>query len=316
VNFRQLRTFVLIADAGGLARAADRLHLSQPAASRQIQALEAEFGVPLFDRIGRRIQLTSEGEDLLRRCRRLLQDADSIGERARALKGGQTGILRVGATPQVIEGTLAPFLTEHRKRHPGVEVHLVEAGGASLSTRLDRGDVHVALIALDRRHARFENRPLYWAWGLAILPERHALARQRTLELAQLADERLMLLDRTFISREWFDTGCTIAHIHPRVLMESGAPQTIVALAATGYGIAIVPSTVRFSREGVRAVPLVQRGAPFGRWLTAAWDPQRSLALYAKNFIDELVIHCRRDHPGREFAKRAPIPRPVQSANS
>jgi len=314
VKFRQLRTFVLIAEAGGLARAADRLHLSQPAASRQIQALEAEFGVPLFDRIGRRIQLTSEGEDLLRRCRRLLQDADSIAERARALKGGQTGILRVGATPQVIEGTLAPFLTGHRKRYPGVEVHLVEAGGVSLATRLDRGDVHLALIALDPRHARFENRPLYWVWGLAILPERHRLARQRTLELAQLADERLMLLDRTFISREWFDNGCAIAHIHPHVLLESGTPQTIVALAATGYGIAIVPSTVRFSREGVRAVPIVQRGEPFGRWLTVAWDPERSLAPYASKFIDELVIHCRGNYPGREFAKRTPIPRPVLAA--
>ena len=111
MNLRQLRTFITIADAGGLARAEGRLQLSQPAASRQIQALETELGVPLFDRIGRRMQLTSEGEDLLRRSRRLLQDADSIGERARALRSGQTGILRVGATTQTIESTLAVFLT-------------------------------------------------------------------------------------------------------------------------------------------------------------------------------------------------------------
>jgi DNA-binding transcriptional LysR family regulator len=95
MNFRQLRTFITIADAGGFARAEGRLHLSQPAASRQIQALEMELGVPLFNRIGRRIQLTSEGEDLLRRGRRLLQEADSFGDRARALKGGQAGTLRV-----------------------------------------------------------------------------------------------------------------------------------------------------------------------------------------------------------------------------
>jgi DNA-binding transcriptional LysR family regulator len=64
MNLRQLRTFIAIADAGGVARAAARLHLSQPATSRQIAALEADLGVPLFDRIGRRVQLTSEGEDL------------------------------------------------------------------------------------------------------------------------------------------------------------------------------------------------------------------------------------------------------------
>src|SRR5262245_64622716 len=111
MNFRQFLTIVTISDAGGLARAEGRLQLIQPAASRQIQALETELGVPLFNRTGRRMQLTSEGEDLLRRSRRLLQDADSIGERARALKSGQTGILRIGATPQTIESTFAAFLS-------------------------------------------------------------------------------------------------------------------------------------------------------------------------------------------------------------
>ena len=96
MNFHHLRTFVIVADAGGFARASSRLNLTQPAASRQILALEAELGVALFDRIGRRIQLTAEGEDLLRRCRRLLEDAASLGERAHALKAGNTGTLRVG----------------------------------------------------------------------------------------------------------------------------------------------------------------------------------------------------------------------------
>src|SRR3954447_11905327 len=103
MNFRHLRAFAIIVDAGGFARAAARLNLSQPALTRQIQALEAELGVPLFDRIGRGVQLTSEGEGLLRRSRQLLTEVESLGERARALKAGQTGVLRVGTTPQAIE---------------------------------------------------------------------------------------------------------------------------------------------------------------------------------------------------------------------
>src|SRR3954452_1236527 len=105
MNFGHLRTFVAVADAGGVHRAADRLHLSQPAVSRQIQALEGDLGVPLFDRIGRRVQLTAEGEDLLWRSRRLLAEARSFAERADALKKGDGGILRVGATPQIIESS-------------------------------------------------------------------------------------------------------------------------------------------------------------------------------------------------------------------
>src|SRR5262245_8791431 len=103
MNLRHLRTFIAIVDAGGVARAAARLHMTQPTASRQVEALETEFGLPLFDRIGRRVQLTSEGEDLLVRGRRLLAAADALGDRARALKAGDTGLLRIGATPQAIE---------------------------------------------------------------------------------------------------------------------------------------------------------------------------------------------------------------------
>jgi DNA-binding transcriptional LysR family regulator len=91
MNFKHLRSFITVADAGGFARAANRLNLSQPALSRRIRALEIDLNLRLFDRVGRRIQLTSEGEDLLRRSRRLLAEADSLAERARTLKAGETG---------------------------------------------------------------------------------------------------------------------------------------------------------------------------------------------------------------------------------
>ncbi len=133
MNLRFLRTFVAIADNAGFARAAARLHLTQSAASRQIQALEDELDLRLFVRIGRSVRLTREGEDLLVRSRQLLFDAEALGQRASALKTGEVGVLRVGATPQVIESLLAGFLLRYRKRHGGVEVHLVEDGGSRFS---------------------------------------------------------------------------------------------------------------------------------------------------------------------------------------
>ena len=146
MSLRQLRTFVAVVDAGGVARAAARLHLSQPAASRQIHALESDLGVTLFDRVGRRVQLTPEAEDLLPRCRRVLLEFESLGERARMLRKGEGGVLRIGATPQVIEGLLSPFLQRYRQRHPGTEVHLIEDGGVRLPRRLERSDVQLAVM--------------------------------------------------------------------------------------------------------------------------------------------------------------------------
>jgi LysR family cyn operon transcriptional activator len=307
MNLRHLQAFVSIAEAGGIARAGARLTVSQPAASRQILALEADLGVRLFDRIGRRLRLTSEGEDLLRQSRRLLMEAELLDARARVLKGGQTGILRVGATPMAIENTLSPFLERYGRRHPGVEVHFVEDGGLRLLSRLEHGDVHVALVV---PQDRFRYRLLYPVHNLGVLPTSNRLARGRELEVADLADERLLLLHRTFGSRQWFDAACDVAHIRPRVLLESAAPHTLIELTRVRYGITVVPSTVRIPRD-VRAVALVQRGAATGRWLTIAWDPQRSLPLYGEQFVDELVLYCRSDYPGRDLIRRVrQLPRP------
>ena len=97
------------------------------------------------------------------------------------------------------------------------------------------------------------------------------------------------------------------------MLLESAAPHTLIALTEVDYGIAVVPSTVLIP-AAVRALALVQRQASIGRWLTIAWDPQRSLPAYAERFADELVVYCGRDYPGRGLIRRAPpLPRPKPS---
>src|SRR5687768_4145371 len=269
MNLRHLRAFATIVDTGGFGRAADRLHLTQPALSRQIRALEHELGVALFDRIGKRVRVTSEGEDLLQRSRHLLAESDALLERARSLKAGNTGILRVGATPQVIENLIAKFLPQYRRRHPGVEVHLVEDGGMRLHDRLDRGEVHLAMTAASG--TRFEDRLLYPMHLVAVVSREHAIGRRAVIDISDLADEPLLLLQRGFGSREWFDMACEVANVRPRVLLDSGAPATLVALAAADYAVAILPSNAHVPRETVRAVPLVHRGAAVGRWAHIAW---------------------------------------------
>ncbi len=309
MKLAQLRTFVAIAEAGGFARGADQLNFTQSAASRQIRALEEELGVLLFDREGRSAKLTLEGEDLLRRSRRLLADADSLGERARALRGGQVGALRISGTPQVIENILAPFLLRFLDRHPGVEVQLLESGSARYG-QLERGDIHLAIMPSGEAKG-FSRRLLYPIYVLAVLTKTHRLSRHAFVEIAELADEKLLLLKHGFGARTWFDTACEMAEMHPRVLLESGAPATLVALAEVGHGIAIIPSNVKILHKAVRRVLLVHRKVPIGRWSSVVWNPHRFLPRYAEQFVEELVAELRHAYPGREFTQRAPpLPRP------
>jgi DNA-binding transcriptional LysR family regulator len=219
MNLSHLRTFVIVADAGGFARASPHLNLSQSAASRQILALEGELGVSLFDRIGRRILLTSEGDDLLARGRRLLADIDAFSERALALKGGHVGSLRVSAAPQVTECLLAPFLPQYLRRHPGIEVRLIEGGGARQHDQLDRGEAHLALMSISER---FHSRLLYPIHILAVLSRTHRLASRSVIEISDIAGEPLLVLRSEFGSRAWFDSACDVAHVDPRAVLESG----------------------------------------------------------------------------------------------
>jgi LysR family cyn operon transcriptional activator len=308
VDLRHLRYFVAVADAGGFSRAAARLRVSQPALWRQVRQLEQELGVRLFDRVGRQVRITGQGELLLDQGRDLLARAASLGERARESGTGLTGVLRLGATPQTFE-SLAGFLARWGRSNPGVSLQLVEDGGIELLGRLEAGDVHLALTL--GGDPRFRWRLLFPGRLLAVVPAGHRLFRHRTVEVADLVREPLLLLRPGFASREWFDAACRVVHARPRVLLESGAPHTLIALAREGHGIAVVPATVRLIRGHVRPIPIVHAGTSLGRWMAANWDPRRFLARYAERFVEALAAYATR-HFGHEFRHAPPLPWPPE----
>jgi DNA-binding transcriptional LysR family regulator len=308
MELRHLRYFVTVADAGGFSKAAARLRITQPALWRQIRDLETELGLRLFERVGRRVRITGEGADLLARGRDLLTHAESLGERARALKGGDAGTLRIGATSMTIESVLAGFSARWGRRHPEIEVRLTEDSGSRVLDQLERGDLQFAVTVWGDR--RFRSRPLFPGGVLAVIPMTHRLRARKTVEVTDLADQPLLLLRTDFISRRWFDAACEVAHVRPRVLLESGAPHTLTALARAGRGIAVVPTNVRVARARVRVAPVLLSGNPLGGWAGISWDPRRFLPAYAESFIEELAASTARSYPGKEFRLAQLLPRP------
>lgn len=309
MDLAQLRAFIAVVDAGGVSRAAETIHLSQPALSRQLQMLEGSLGVSLFSREQRRMRLTSAGEDLLRRARGLVADAEAFVERAKELQSGSVGLLRLGATPPTIEALLAPFLIGWSKRHPGIELHIIEDGGSSLAERLDCGDVHIAYVPAG--DPRFHYKLLYPIHVVAALPQSHALARSRCLEITRLDGLPLLALRSGFGSRDWFDKACHDAGFRPRMVLDSASHGVILALTAAGYGIGILPSAVapRPVRIGLR--PLLHDGVPIGQWTMLAWSKRRTLPKIAHAFLDEFSTYARTHYPGRSLLRRAPeIPLP------
>src|SRR5262249_23254599 len=146
MDLKRVRTFVTVAEQGSVSKAALRLHITQPALSRQIHDLQQELGLKLFERVGRHLVLTAEGGQLLGDCSNLLTWAGALRERAKTLLRGDAGVLTVAASPVQIEAVLSAFLHKYAQRYPNVEVRLVEAVGPDILAMLDRGEIHLGLL--------------------------------------------------------------------------------------------------------------------------------------------------------------------------
>src|SRR3979411_1735200 len=145
MDLKRLRTFVAVAEQGSVSKAALRLRTAQPALSRQIIDLEKELGLKLFDRVGRRLVLSRDGEQLIESCRGVLGHVARLAEQAHLLQGGDVGLLKVAASPQIIESALAGFLRSYAKAFPRVDVKLTEAVGRDQLKMLERGDIDIAV---------------------------------------------------------------------------------------------------------------------------------------------------------------------------
>lgn len=300
MDLRHARTFVTVAELGTVSKAALRLRIAQPALSRQIIDLEQELGLQLFDRVGRRLLLTGEGEQLLAGCRVLLNYASALKEQAELLRYGDTGILKIAGSPQHIESVLSQFLHRYAERYPNVQVKISEGTGSEILTLLERGEIHLGqnllhAVKLDER--RFGSLPLGSVELLAVCHPSMALGHRRTIEVTGLAKFPLLLMDTGFGFRRAFDAASRMAGLKPTVVFESRNPHTLLALAEAGHGVAIVPSQLQCHRYQLRIVGLTYRGRPLREPLTISWDKRRPLPRFATDYCGMLAAYMREIFP-------------------
>jgi DNA-binding transcriptional LysR family regulator len=300
MNLRQALTFVTVAELGTVSKAALRLRIAQPALSRQIIDLERELGLRLFDRVGRRLLLTGEGEQMIAGCRVLLNCASAVTEQAQLLRHGDRGVLKIAGSPQHIESVLSQFLLRYAKRYPNVHVKISEGTGSEILTLLERGEIHLGqnllhAVKLDERH--FGSLPLGSVELLAACHPSTPLGPHRTIEIARLADFPLLLMDGGFGFRRAFDAASRMARLKPTITFESRNPHTLLALAEAGHGVAIVPSQLQCHRYRLRIVGLTYRGRSLREPLTISWDKRRPLPRFAQDYCGMLAAYMRETFP-------------------
>jgi len=293
---RLLSSFMTVAECGSFTTAAEKLSITQSALSRQIQSIEQTLGVELFERIGKKIRVSPEGEALRSRINEVLIATKNLRLSAEELKKGEAGILKVGACSQLIERYFPDFLREWQSLHPRVEIRLEEGGGADLNAKLMSGVVQLTVNASSyARSPDVEAVPLCHLAVLAIGTPDHLQAGNAPIDIADVCAHPVLLLNRRHVSREMFDAACRLAGLDPRVALESGSPHTVFSMAQGGVGIAVLPSSIRALRTELTVRPMAIEGRPIEFEISAIWSRSTPLPAYGRRFVEALAAHIARE---------------------
>jgi LysR family hydrogen peroxide-inducible transcriptional activator len=302
MTLRDLEYLVTLAETRHFGRAAERCHVSQPTLSAQLKKLEDSLGVPLVERRPGRVTLTAAGEAVLERARRMLRDAEDIRALARASQDPLAGQLKVGLIP-----TLGPYLLPRvapgiAKALPKLQLMLHEYQTAPLVERTLAGELDLAILALPADTRGLVTRPLFAEAFLVATPEAHPLAAKRRVRAADLAGEKLLLLEEGHCLRDQALDVCERVGTEEHSFRATSL-ETLRQMVAAGLGITLLP---RLAAEGPFAAARGLAVRPFAlpspsRTIGAAWrrSTSRGPAITA---VCDIIARAARDGSGRRAA--------------
>ncbi|VTU33185.1 Ben and cat operon transcriptional regulator [Variovorax sp. SRS16] len=263
INFRlvkHLYLFAVVAEERHFRRAAERLGMSQPPLSEQIQTLEASLKVKLFQRSSRGVQLTAEGAAILPAVQRLVAHMEKLDVSVKEAIAGKGRVLTIGAITSAMTDPLPTIIEQVKIALPDIKLAVVEIDSADAIEALESGSIDFALARIEGTvGTAIRSRPLLTDRLAVALPAWHRLAKRKALRINELADEDFVMFPRA-VSPSFFDGIIAACHAHgftPRLLHEARSVASQVAMVGCSQGIALVPSGLRsLGSDAVSIKPL------------------------------------------------------------
>lgn len=241
MDIRQLRTILAIAETGSLTRAAELLHVVQPALSRQLRQLEEELGTQLFERNRLGMTLTGPGRRFLDQVRASLQTLDQAKAEITASNLGLRGVVSIGMLPSWASVLAAPLVTSLRRQHPDLRVRIATGFSDPLQEWLERGQLDIALMS-EYRHSELLSATPVLREPLHVVGLPYAgLRASDPLTLASVAHMPLVLPAASQGLRHLIDRACTIIGVSLNIVAESDDTAIQLELVERGVGFAILP---------------------------------------------------------------------------
>jgi LysR family nitrogen assimilation transcriptional regulator len=257
MDARRLKNFVTVVETGSIARAAQLLHIAQPALSVQMRQLEELTGCQLLSRSSRGVLATATGLEFCRRAKETLRMLESLRSIGQEDASSPSGHVVIGTAVSAAHMIAVPFVNAVRERYPAITLELLESPGVHLGEMLLRGRIDIAIVLGE-----------YASSGMQVLPVLEedlfvlGLEPQRgEVELQRLHGVELVMPARPNSLRNLFDGACAERGIVPRVLMEVSSPYTMVQLVRAGIGATVLPWSM-LGREAPADLPVGRLVSP------------------------------------------------------
>lgn len=297
MELRHLRYFIAVAESLHFGRAAQQLGISQPPLSQQIQALEEELGVILFERTNRKVSLSAAGQLFLPEARQVLAQLEQAIRIAQRAQRGELGELKVGFTSSApFTPTIPRAILAFRRACPEVHLELREFSSRNVAQAVHERLLHVGLLRpLGDLPDELETVELFAEPLSALLPTGHPLAQETSpVSLSALAGEAFVFFPRTYgtgLYDQLFSL-CQNAGFVPHIVQEASEAMTLIGLVATGLGVTVLPSSFgRMHIDGVVCRPLADKDANTAICLVRRKDEQAPLV---QRFIELLRQETQR----------------------
>jgi LysR family transcriptional regulator, hydrogen peroxide-inducible genes activator len=256
MEIHQLRYFCAVARHGSFTKAAEQEGIAQPSLSQQIARLEVDMECRLFDRLGRRVQLTEAGRALLPHAQQIIRQVNGARHTIEALRDDVGGRLSIGCIPTITPYFLAPNLRDFATRYPGVDLRITEDITPKLVDLLRAGDLDLAIISPPVNNPDVVCSDLFRERIRAAVGPQHRLASVKRVNLPDLQQERLLLLKEGHCFRDNALTVCTRAHINFVSIFETNQFSSIFPLVAAGFGVSLVPEMAASEATGCMLLDL------------------------------------------------------------
>lgn len=275
MEFRQLRYFLMLTQELHFKRAADKLFIVQPALTKQIQDLEAELEVTLFDRNKRNVKLSVAGEFFRNEVSKVFESLEKAKNEVKQVEGGQKGEIKIGYVGSCIHTFLPNLLGNLNQKYGKIHTYLSEMTSASQLLAVQKGELDIAFLRNPPLNKRFQQKLVFQENFALVLPQNHFLNESNFVSMAQVSNEKFILPTKSdgeiYHNLQW--SICEDAGFLPQISHETVHGYTTLKLVENNLGISLIPiSFSRVSTANIRFIEL--KNIPQKAEITALWNPQ------------------------------------------